>query len=664
MRLLYGFLLFTMVFHLLVEKSISQTAPDILGEIEIFDKFGTLTIEDIQSEPDHDFPYEFILKESSVRMVEDGRSLIATIDYLVRIKVYSDDPIERAEASLVGIPFYFADGIESIQHIEGITYQPDGRISVLQQNQLRSVDLNSRYRMIEFELPDVEQGSVLEYKYRLERRYIEELPDFYFSERVPTRKATLNFQNSNVIRYNVIEENSDFEIQYTEQRVDTSSVPLIFTYRRPESILLQRWTADNIPAIDADTYVSSVDDVRGQLKFQISEFGIPRQPLENSWEFVTAQILRNNNPYEFLNIFPSLEELGRQISENTSGLTEAQDSVYAYVNSRVQFNGQSAIFAERGLNHVLNGEPANQAEINLTLLALLRGAGIDAYPMYISGREFGRINRDFPSLFQFNRVLITSEIDGNTQVMDASYSNSLPGLITIDSNNGDGMVVREDHHEWITIIPNLSRFMMDIELNATLNDRGSLSGTISATTYGYPSRTIREGLESGRSNDRIISETFFDVYTDVVLSNSFVEVDSVNPDKIQIKSDFSINNYSDTFSDGIEFRPMVVGYLYNNPFESEERRIPITLDGPESIKIQYNIELPRGYSFDATGDTRSTTLPNASLYEEYFIDGNQIEYSFDIEITKKDFPAADYVELRKIYNRWVQLSNEIWLIDN
>lgn len=664
MRLLYGFLLFFMLFHLLDEKANSQNTPDIFGGIEIFDKFGTLTLEELQIEADHHYPYEFILKESSIRMVEEGRSLVATIDYLIRIKVYSDDPIHRAEASLVGIPYYFADGVERIQHIEGITYQPDGRVSILQQNQLRSVDLNRRYRMIEFEMPDVEQGSVIEYKYRLERRYIEELPNFYFSERVPTRKATLNFKNSNLIRFNTIKENTDFDIQYVEQRVDTSNVPLIFTYRRPDPILLQRWTADNIPAIDSESYVSSVDDVRGQLKFQISEFGIPRQPLENSWEFVTAQILRNNNPYEFINYFPHLKELGSQISENLSGLTETQDSIFTYVNSSVQFNGQSSIFAERGLNHVLNGEPANQAEINLTLLALLRGAGIDAYPMYFSGREFGRINRDFPSLFQFNRVLIASEIDGITQFMDASFSNSLPGLITIDSNNGHGMVVREDHHEWIAIEPHLSRFKLDIKLHATLSDRGDLYGTISATTYGYPSRIIRGNLLSTRGFDQIISETFFDVYTDVVLNNSFVEVDSENPDKIQIKSDFSISNYSVTFSDGIEFRPMIVGYLFNNPFESEERRIPITLDGPESINIQYNIELPRGYSFDVSGDTRSTTLSNASLFEEYFMEGNRLEYSFDIEITKKEFPAKDYVELRKIYNRWVQLSNESWLIGN
>jgi len=663
MRLLYGFL-FLLVFQFHVEKVNSQTAPDILGEIEIFNKFGNLPIEDLQIEAGHNYPYEFILKEASVRMIEEGRSLIASIDYLIRIKVYSDDPLLWAEASLVGIPFYFADGIESVMHIEGITYQPDGRVSYLQQNQLRTVDLNRRYRMIEFEMPDVEQGSVLEYKYRLERRYIEELPDFYFAEKVPTRKAGLNFQNSNIIRYDTIEENTNFEIQYVEQRVDTSSVPLIFTYNRPEPILLQRWSAENISAVDADTYVSSVDDVRAQLKFQISEFGIPRQPLENSWEFVTAQILRNNNPFEFIEYFPHLSEMGSQISENFSNLNAIQDSIFTLVNSKVQYNGQSAIFTERDLNNVLDGVPANQAEINLTLLALLRGAGIDAYPVYISGRELGRINRDFPSLFQLNRVLIVTEIEGIKQFMDASYSNSLPGLITIDSNNGEGMVVREDHHEWVALDPELSKFDLDIQLDASLNNQGHLTGTISSTTHGYPSRTIRESIQSGRDFNRIIKETFFDIYTDAILTNSIIEIDSENPDQIQIRSDFSIPNYSPTFSDGIDFRPMVVGFLFNNPFESEERRIPITLDAPESIHIQYNIELPRGYSLDVSGDTRTTSLPGASLYEEYFTDGNQIEYSFDIQITKREFPSEDYVELREMYNRWVQLSNETWVIDN
>ena len=642
----------------------AQVISDPLRDVEIFDKFGQVSQNDLQLETDHGHPYEFILKESAIRMVEEGRRISASIDYLIRIKVYSDEPLSIAEASLVGIPFYYADGIEQILHIEGVTHHPDGSRSYLSPDQLRMVELNSRYRMIEFEMPDVQQGSVIEYKYRLERRYIEELPDFYFSERVPVRSAILHFQNSDIVRYDVIEENADFEIEYQEVRVDTSSVPLIFTYRRPEPVLYQKWSAEEVPPVDASAFISSIDDVRGKLRFQISEFGTPRQPLENSWEFVTAQILRNNNPYEFIEFFPGLYELGREIASGKESLEAAQDSIFHLVNSQAEFNGQGTIFADSNLNRVLTGEPANLAEINLTLLAILRGAGIDAKPMYFSGRDLGRINQAFPSLYQFNRVLVVSRINDDLTFMDASYPFSLPDLIRVDSYNDQGMVLGEKEHEWIDIEPGLSRFDLDIRLDASLSGGGHLEGELIAEASGYPAREIRRDLNSGRPFEEIVADTFFDIYGDVEIRQSEIVQDASDRNIIQVRARFRIPNYSATFSDGLEFNPMVVGYLFDNPFETAERRVPVTLDAPESLSIQYKIELPAGFSFDVAGDTRSISLSGASLHEEYLLDRNTIEYSFDIDIRRKEFPTEDYTQLRSIYERWVQLSNEPWFIEN
>lgn len=650
--------------HFWSEYGFSQINLDQLNDVEIFDKFGQVSQDELNLLAEHDYPYEFILKESAIRMVEEGRRISASIDYLNRIKVYTDDPLEIAEASMVGIPFYYADGIEQILHIEGITHQPDGSRAYLSPDQLRIVELNSRYRMIEFEMPEVTQGSVVEYKYRLERRYIEELPDFYFSERVPVRNATLYFKNSDVVRYNVIKENADFEVNFLESRIDTSSVPLIFTYRRPEPVLLQKWNAEDVPPVDASVFISSIDDVRGKLKFQISEFGTPRQPLENSWEFVTAQILRNNNPYEFIDFFSGIQRIGREISSDKESLAAAQDSIFHLINSLAEFNGQSTIFAESNLEEVLRGEPANLAEINLTLLTMLRGAGIDARPMYYSSRQFGRINRSFPSLFQFNRLLIMSRIAGEQFFMDASEPFSMPNLINVDSYSDQGMVLSEKEHEWIDITPELSRFDLDIRLEARLTRDGHLEGVLSAESKGYPSQQIRRDLNSGKPHNEIIADTFFDVYSDAELQQSEIIRDSVDRNMIRIQTNFRIPNYSVTFSDGLEFRPMVVGYLFNNPFETTERRVPVTLDAPETLSIEYKISLPDGFSFEVAGDTRSTSLNGASLFEEYLLDGNTIEYSFDIDIRKKEFPAEDYSQLRNIYERWVYLSNEAWFIEN
>ena len=658
------FLLTVIVNALFIFPVFGQIGADSISEINIFQKFGSVEQSDLQRQSDHDYPFEYLLKESSIRFDERGNSIVAIIDHLVRIKVHSDEPIEVAEASLVGIPFYFADSMERIVNLDGITHQPDGSRSILNQNNIRTVDLNSRYKIIEFEMPDVSQGSVIEYRYRLERRYIEELPDFQFSHRVPTKEAAIYLTNTNYLRFDVVEQNVNFDINYTEQRIDTSNVPRIFTYQRPEPVVIQSWEAEDIPAIDASTYLSSIGDIRAVLKFQISEFGVPRQPLDNSWDFVAAQIQRNNKPFEVVEYNTGLKNAGRQIGEHTGDLKAAQDSVFHLVNSSAQYNEMSSVFVDGPLGHVLEGEPANQAEINMVLLTMLRGAGVDANPLYISGREFGRIDKEFPSLYQFNRMLVVSTIDNKKYFMDASFPHSLPNLIPIESYNEQGMILTENDYEWTDISPEKSLFNFDITIDADLTEQGNLIGRIEAVTTGYPSLRIRRGLAGSRSEAEIIAETFFDVYPEIEIAEHSITVDESNKDNVRLEAAFEIPQYAITFSEGIEFRPMIVGYLFDNPFESTERRAPITLDAPENLTINYRINLPDGFELDVSGETRSTDLQGAQLFEEYLSLSDQLEYSFEIDISRKEFPVDVYSQLRRMYERWVNLSNDTWFIEN
>lgn len=658
-RLLLTWILFLGI----VSASEAVQNSEILSEINITEKFGMFKMLDSDIPQNSEFPFEYLLKESSVTFEQTDRGIVAVIDHLIRLKVFTDDPVSATQASIISIPYYFAENMESVTSIRGITYNQDGTFNVLDNNTLRTVDLNSRYRIMEFEMPEVRQGSVIEYAYTVRRRYIEELPDFHFSHRVPVQEANLYIKHVDYMRYNSIEENIDFTLNYNEHRVDTSSIPHVFTYQRPDPIYIETWQANDIPAIDAVEFVSSLNDIRGKLKFQISEFGIPRQSLENSWEFVTAQIRRHNNPFQIVNRNSELLELGESLFDDISDMSVRQDSIFQYVNQRVQFNELGAVFADSDLSHVLAGEPADQAEINMLLLTLLRGAGLEAKPLYISGREFGRINKSFPSLYQFNRMLVISDIDGTKRFMDASYSYSMPDLIPVISYNEQGMIFNGTDYEWVEIVPDRSLFHLGVDINAELSAEGDLSGTLSATVRGYPAREIRSKISRGVHAEEIIAETFFEAYSDLDLATSSVLVNDQNRNEVSVKTDFMIQNYSITYTDGIEFRPMVVGYLFSNPFESTVRNTPVTLDAPEKLSINYSIRLPAGFETDVAGETRSTSLRGAELFEEYLVDGSLIEYSFDINISQKEFPSDQYAELRRLYERWVNLSNDIWFIE-
>ena len=511
-------------------------------------------------------------------------------------------------------------------------------------------------------MPEAEQGAVLEYKYTINRRYIEELPDFYFSQQVPTREAFITLQNERFLRYDAVLENTDFGVEYNRQQIDTSNVPLVFSYERPEPILVERWSATQIPAVDPSAYVSSVDDLRGKVRFLISEFGIPRQPLDNSWELVAAQIRRNADPEELISRQDSLKSIGRDIADRFESESATQDSIFSFVNSTALYNGMNAVFAD-SLNGVLNGQPSNQAEINMTLLAMLRGARIESYPLYISGRDYGRINRSFPSPYQFNRMLVHSRIDGENRVMDASFPFSEPDLIPIESYNEQGFILREDSFEWIDITPEKSRFDLSINIDAELSATGDLSGRLRAITKGYPAQKIRNELNNGQTETDVAASNLMEIYGSEAIERA--DISSAGPDghDVAVDLNFSINEYAPSFSNGLEFRPMIVGYLVQNPFESTQRRVPITLDAPENLVINYSVTLPNGFTVDENSGRRSIELSGALLSEQYQTNGNRIDYSFRIDISRKEFSADQYPELRRIYERWVELSNSNWLIE-
>lgn len=641
----------------------AQQGNSTINVVDLFSDFGDVTSEKLSLQPGHDYPFEYLTKRAAIRFIEDEDGIRAIIDHLVRIKVFTDDRLELADASVISILYYDADNMERIQNLEAITHLPGGGEIRLQNDAVSTSQLNSRYNVMEFEMPETEQGAVIEYKYTVIRRYIEELPDFYLSHRVPTREAFVTLQNERFLRYEAVLEDTDFEVDYRRQEIDTSNVPMVFSYERPEPILVERWSAKDIPAVDPSAYISSVDDLRGKVRFLISEFGIPRQPLDNSWELVAAQIRRNSDPEKLLENQHKLKEIGEEIAGYFDTEQAVQDSIFSFVNETVLYNELNAVFVDDSLDHVLNGRPANQAEINMTLLALLRGADIESYPLYISGRDFGRINRSFPSPYQFNRMLVHSRINDRNWTMDASFPFSEPDLIPIESYNEQGFILREESHEWIEITPEKSRFDLSISIDSGLNARGDLSGTLSAVTKGYPAQRILSEMETGQTEQEVAAATFFDIYGSDIINS--VEINSISSEsrEVAVDVDFTIEEYATSFSDGLDFRPMIVGYLYQNPFESTQRRVPITLDAPENLVVNYSVRIPDGFSVDENSGMQNIQLSGAQLTEQYETEGNRLEYSFRIDISRKEFSADLYPELRRIYERWVELSNATWLIE-
>ena len=607
-------------------------------------------------------PYVITNKETEVSFQETGGSIQAILEHHVRLKVF--DETAAREAATVAIPYYFQNDMEQVSNIRGITHLPSGRREILQEQAIRTINLNARYNLKEFVMPAVEKGAVVEYQYKVRRRYIEELPDFYLAHRVPTSWAKVSITYPRYLRYRPLVEHYGGELQHDIIHTDTSSVPKIFMIPQPEPIVSEQWAAQSIAPVKEAPFITTLNDYRGKIKFLLSEFGIPRQHLETSWAFIVAKIRRDLNPRRQAEQNIWARSLGDSIAQAHSSRAPevVQDSIYRHLNERVNFSGATAPYSEIGDSTVLSGQPAGQAAINQTLLAMLHGAGLEAAPVLISTRKSGTVNKEFPSFYQFNGQLISSTVGGESYLMDASYPYSQPGLISVKAYNGPGLKIDKSNYQWTAIEPVLSTFDIDVTIDAELLEDGTLRGKVVSQQRGYPAQLLRQQYAEGASREGLLRQALFDGYSQLEIQQVSVRHLKQYSETVEMEARFEIEDYATSFSDGLNFRPMVVGYMRENPFENAQRDLPVTLDAPEQLNVSYSIDVPPGYTLEQGRQNESVELPGARFLERYEFREQEMNYEYDIDIRKKDFSTKVFPQLYNLYQRWTQLSNTSWLI--
>lgn len=645
----------------IVPVSLSQvTSLDTLPEQPVF---GEVPDSLFLMEPTHDYPYEVLSRIIRIRFEPEDNRPVARIEFHDRIKVYDDNPSELARAALVAIPFHSGDNIEQIERIEGVTYLPDSEPVALDSRDVRYSDLNTRQRVAEFIMPNVRAGAILEYRYTIRRTYIDELPDLIVGESVPVRYLHMELNNGEFVRYQSSPSGLREEIGYFREEEERPEFPLIFTIPQPEPLLVEHWVARDLPAASEEPYGPPLPDRLGRIKFQISEFGQPRQPLLNNWDYVAARLYRTElNPFEVISANDSISSRGADLTSELTSDHEKVEKLFRYVNRAMEYNGELSPFHYVESDKVLSGEPADQASINLALLALLEGAGLNAWPVYISGRPAGSLVREFPSLFQFHQMLILAETESGFVWLDASYPESWPGLIRPESWSQVGWRLSPDDHQWVFIQPSQARFLLEIEVDAEFNRNGDLEGIVRINSDGYPAREARVYERHSESSEEVLRSLFFESYPEVVLFDSRIE-EAREGSGLGFETGFRLPGYAISFEEGLQFHPVMLGYLDHNPFEGDTRKWDILLDAPEKVTMSYRIRLPDGFELNEQPASHRTGLDGAEFVEEYMATGQILEYDYRIEIDRRRFSRNDYDDLQRLYERWVYLSRDEWFIE-
>ena len=449
----------------------------LLYSQEFASEFGKIS----QSEIDMKF-YEKDPDAGAVVLFDVGESKFVYIDQVgyniefvrhKRIKIFNESEFHKAEISID----YYVDvnrKKENVKSIEAISYNYiNGEVSkqVLDMSNVYDEKINKNWRRKKFVFPNVQKGSVLELRYVLETPFHFNLPDWTFQSDIPVAYSQYTANMIPFYEYSFIAQGiSKFDYQKSSiSKVDrrwgniSESFGENICYGVKFNDYIHTYGMKDIPALNDESYISSINDYIMKIDFQLHKFNSPSGVTTNimsTWPELNKSLLKSK---KFGKYIKNSSKISKKILENDisiGGLTDKEKSkkILKYVKDNFTWNGYNSKYSSKTAKEFFKTKIGNSADINLFLIAMLNRAEINAKPVILSTRNHGKIKSSYPFDHFTNYVVAKIYIE-SPFMADATSSVLAYNRLPIRCINGIGLVVDEiDNTKWI----NLKREILSI----------------------------------------------------------------------------------------------------------------------------------------------------------------------------------------------------------
>lgn len=616
---------------------IAQKSPSKFGDIEVAD------LKQSFSEIDSTAGAEYLMNYGVVSFDHNFEIELTTH---VRIKVYNKNEFDLAN---IEIPYSESD---NVGRLKAATYNlVDGELveSPVSKKDIFTEKVTDGVRQKKFTMPDVKEGSIIEYTYAVNYGGWGSLPTWYFQKSVPVRYSEYVVSLPEYFIYKQI-------MTGYISLADFQEYPENGSYKGSHLTLnVKKFVAKDVPAFKDEPHMTSKDNYISKVSFALFKIDIPGE--------ISKQYMPNN--YQHLSSHWSQEpEFSSQISnarftrDKVKALTGGLDTklektraIYTFVRDSIENDEESKTAS---LREVFRKRTGNGFQINRLLCAMLYHAGLSPQFVRLSTRSNGYLHPSFPIQSKFNYTLISVSLEDKEILMDARKS--LPfGMIPDFCLNGDGMVISENDFRWVPL-ESSTRDQRYYSGNFKLED-GYIIGTLNVNRGGYNAFDFRE--ENKEDLEDYI-EGFAESHSTWMIGNHEIEgVDEIEK-TVKHKIDLEIEDHIEEAGDLVLFKPLIYGQIEENPFETENRLFPVNFGSPYQETVNFRLQIPEGMTVEELPTPLAIGLPDkaGSYIFRTQQSGNVLVISSILKIDKVIFPAEDYPILREFYAQLVSKQNE------
>ncbi|MEN9980930.1 MAG: hypothetical protein RL542_717 [Bacteroidota bacterium] len=506
-----------------------------------------------------------------------------------KIKIYKKEGFEWANEEIS----HYING-ESVSFSNATTYNlVAGKIEKIKLKKEGEFEqkINKYFSQKKITMPNVREGSIIEYEYTIRSGNFGSLRDWYFQTSIPVNYSEFKVKIPYFLTFNKRTKGFLYP--------KISSEP---TYNRETS---EVYKLENIPSMKEESLVNNINNYRAGISYELALVNLPGyvyKSFSTDWNAVTKTIYEDSDFGTELNKTSYFEE---DLNPLIKGLTNNEEKtavIFNYVKSAVKWNKYTGYSCNDGVKKAYKDKIGNVAEINLMLIAMLRFAGLNANPVLISTRDNGIAL--FPSRTAFNYVIASVEMPEGNILLDATEKYAEINVLPLNDLNWIGRLIRKDGtSEEVDLMP--KKISNDIvTMNYLVDLEGKISGKIRHQFTDHKALEYRKKVE--------------DIKEDIYLEN----LENENQ-KIEIKEysrtnekdlklpvvetySFTGSNLTEIIGDKIYINPMLFYTHHENPFKQEFREYPVDYGYSFLDKYAINIQIPDVYKIE--------TLPASGIF--------------------------------------------------
>jgi len=590
------------------------------------------------------------------RLTDDDQENIR-FKYHAKIKIFKSKGFSHGD---ILIPIYYGDNntFETVSGIEAVTYYKDNNGMIQKQSfdasKVFKEKKNKHWTYVKFAMPNLQEGCVIEYKYTLLSPYHHTFKKWEFQSELPKVYSEYLVHIPAVYEYNV-SLTGPLKLSKNEAVLEKECYSPGGGFKADCSKITYRM--ETIPAFLEEENMTAPENFLSAINFElamVSDYRGTKHKITQDWKDVDAVLKKADyfgNQIKKKDLFKDQVAL---LSLNKPDELSKAKAVYDYIKGWYKWNNQEGKFSE-SIKKAYESHTGSAADINLSLAAALSSAGLNPETVILSTRSNGNVNKLYPTLSNFDYVVVKLDIEGKAYLLDATEPLLPFGLLPVRCINDQGRVMSFTKPSyWIDMVASQKR-TKHYSADLTLQDNGKFKGTLTKYSLGYEALSQRKTIKGYNSIEEFVENLDEKMPKIKILKSDIVNLDSLDKSLSEVYT-IEMDAFDNLNKDKFYFNPFFIDRLIENPFKLADRSYPVDLGAMEDSRVIINITLPTKFSVINQPTDLALTLPDGGgrFISNTTTEDNKFTFSMIRQLNKAIYSPEEYPALKELYNKIVQ----------